>query len=108
MHRLLKIFLILYLAGNIFGGIALSWLTLHPMSSPITPPQTERQRAACQRHSVQLQDVSLAASGGATLRGWLLQPANPNGDVVLLLHGVKGNRADMMPGAPGSRASFAR
>ena len=78
MRRLLKIFLILYLAGNILGGIALAWLALHPFSHPITPQQTERQLAACQRHSVQLQEVSIAAHDGAP------------------------------PGAPGSRASFAR
>ena len=97
MWSIFKKFLFAYLATNILGGIALAWLALHPFSDPVSTLQTERQRVVCQRHSVQLEEASVSASDGAILRGWLLKPANPNGDIVLLLHGVKGNRVDMMP-----------
>jgi alpha-beta hydrolase superfamily lysophospholipase len=42
-----------------------------------------------------LQDVAITASDGVVLRGWLARPASENGDVVILLHGIGGNRQRM-------------
>lgn len=39
-------------------------------------------------------DVQMKASDGVTLRGWFVQPAQPNGQSVILLHGMAGNRID--------------
>ena len=43
-----------------------------------------------------LQDVSVIASDGSHLQGWVARPRNANGDAVILLHGVGDNRQGMM------------
>jgi hypothetical protein len=44
-----------------------------------------------------LEDVSINAPDHARLQAWFARPANPNGNAVILLHGVSDNRLGMMP-----------
>jgi hypothetical protein len=48
------------------------------------------------REHAELADVAVTAEEGVTLRAWSLRPANGNGDVVILLHGVADNRMGML------------
>jgi|ERR1700722_14017748 alpha-beta hydrolase superfamily lysophospholipase len=40
--------------------------------------------------------VQVTARDGVVLRAWLLKPEKPNGDVVLILHGIADSRASQV------------
>lgn len=40
-------------------------------------------------------DATLSTPDGSTLKAWFLSPRSPNGDAVILLHGVSDNRLGM-------------
>jgi len=86
----------LYLAVCAIGGIYVADGSLHPGRRPV-----ERDEAASFARTVagihaQLQNVSMTSADGVTLRGWLLRPVSPNGDSVLVLHGLGDNRLGMI------------
>lgn len=85
----------LYLAGAIFGGIGLGWIALHPVRHPVSSIEERNARAIAQAGKVEFRDVEITASDGAVLRGWFMNPAEANGDAVILLHGVSDNRMGM-------------
>jgi len=60
-------------------------------------PLRERQsaKAIAAGFGADLQDVAINARDGVQLRGWFANPANANGDAVILLHGVGDNREGM-------------
>lgn len=94
-RRILRIVLILLLLPPILAGIA-GWLVapnfLHPFRRELTPDLVREAEASfAQSHSVR-QDFDVRAPDGIMLRGWMVRPANPNGNWVLLLHGVADNR----------------
>jgi|ERR1700678_3532015 len=63
---------------------------LHPINlSPDRQAQTAQMLA---RTGSTKQDFDVRAGDGASLRGWKVGPATPNGDWVLLFHGVSDNR----------------
>lgn len=45
---------------------------------------------------VQCDDASVTSPDGALLKGWYFRPESANGAAVILLHGVGGNRGDMV------------
>jgi uncharacterized protein len=58
-------------------------------------PLRHRQEAAvtvAARYHAELQDVSVTAMDGVTLRAWFIHPQNYNGNAVVLLHGITDNR----------------
>jgi uncharacterized protein len=95
MLRLLLVVAILYLMGTIFGGIGLGWIALHPPSAKVTPREEANARMAAAAASEVFSDVTLSTPDGSTLRAWFLSPRSPNGDAVILLHGVSDNRLGM-------------
>jgi uncharacterized protein len=74
-------------------AIILGELAFHPQRIPVRQRPSAETIAA--RFGAALQDVSISASDGSTLRGWFANPANANGNVVILLHGVGDNREGM-------------
>jgi len=81
-------FLAAYVGASIGGGI------LHParlkrMRIPETDQMPERTGAA-------KSDFSVQASDNSALRGWKVCPPAPNGDRVLLYHGVSDNRTGVI------------
>ena len=86
---------ILYLLGTIFGGIGLGWIALHPPSAKVTPHEEANAQMAAAAASEGFSDATLTTQDGSTLRAWLLSPRSPNGDAVVLLHGVSDNRLGM-------------
>lgn len=75
-----------------FGGIGLGWMALHPYKHPVTPGEERNARASALENNVEFRDIETAAADGAVLRAWFMRPEQPNGDAVILLHGVGDNR----------------
>jgi pimeloyl-ACP methyl ester carboxylesterase len=88
--------LILYLALCTIGGITLADATLHPARRPLTENEITAVRDQTRAQDADLTDVSITTRDHATLRAWLIHPHHPNGDAVLLLHGVGDNRLGML------------
>jgi dipeptidyl aminopeptidase/acylaminoacyl peptidase len=58
-------------------------------------PLRHRQEAAAtvaSRYHAELQEVSVTAADGVTLRAWFIHPRAYNGSAVILLHGITDNR----------------
>src|SRR5258708_10159413 len=65
----------------------------------VSPPilrfaDQERGEAVAGAYGASLENVSIRASDGATLKGWLFTPQNYHGRAVLLVHAGLGNRRD--------------
>jgi len=88
--------LILYLTLCTIGGITLADATLHPARRPLTENEITAVRDQTRAQDADLTDVSITTRDHATLRAWLIHPQHPNGDAVLLLHGVGDNRLGML------------
>jgi pimeloyl-ACP methyl ester carboxylesterase len=58
---------------------------------------TSAERDEARRTLPALEEVSFAGDGGVTLKGWLTPPKN--GNLVVLVHGLGGNRASLLPEA---------
>jgi alpha-beta hydrolase superfamily lysophospholipase len=56
----------------------------------------ERGEAVAEAHGASLESVSIRASDGATLRGWLFTPKDYRGRAGLLVHAGVGNRHEML------------
>jgi len=93
--RLLCALVALYVGGSVLGGIGLGWVAVDPPTHPVTKLEEANAEARANAASQQFSSVHLAALDGATLRGWFIQPLHPNGDAVVLLHGVTDNRLGM-------------
>ena len=85
----------LYIAGTILGGIGLGGTALHPPRHSVTASEERNARAAAQGDKVEFRDVELTSPDGALLSAWFMRPPEPNGDAVILLHGVSDNRMGM-------------
>src|ERR1700687_3821208 len=75
-------------------AIFLGELAFRPQRVRVT--QRQSFEATARRFGATLQNVSINASDGSHLQGWFARPANANGDVVILFHGVGDNRQGMM------------
>jgi hypothetical protein len=80
LGRLAAVAATLFLLGSLAGGVLLAELHVHVWRKPLrpTPPG--------------MQDVSLRTRDNVILRAWFSQPPQPNGDAVILLHGIADNR----------------
>jgi hypothetical protein len=63
-------------------------------------PRPEAATAIARETGSTWEHAQVAAQDGVQLDGWLFMPREPNGSVVLLLHGLGDTRAGML-GAPG-------
>lgn len=94
MSRSAKILLslsLLFLIASGALGIALSEYTLHVNHRPIRHRDEFATVVRDQFHA-ELQNASITAADGATLRGWFVQPEHDNHSTIILLHGVTDNR----------------
>ncbi len=89
------ILLTLYLALCIIGGVYLADGTLHPARRPLTQEEITTVRNDARSLNADLADATITTSDNVTLRAWMILPHNPNGDAVLLLHGLGDNRLGM-------------
>jgi alpha-beta hydrolase superfamily lysophospholipase len=94
-RRLLRILLILLLLPPILAGIA-GWLVapgfLHPIRRELTPDLIREADASFAHSGGHREDFNVRAPDGILLHGWIVRPDHPNGNWVLLFHGVADNR----------------
>lgn len=92
------------LSGAIGDGIG-PWI-LRPMRKPLTPALVAKADALFARDGVTREEFDVRAPDGVMLRGWKVRARDagaaeksktPNGDWVLLFHGIVDNRAEMAP-----------
>lgn len=89
------IFLTLYLTLCIIGGIYLADGTLHPARRPLTEDEVTAVRDSALTLNANFTDAAITTPDNVTLRAWIIHPHNPNGNAVLLLHGLADNRMGM-------------
>lgn len=71
---------------------------LHPYRRPLTQSAEASAGEAALRNHARFSEAEVTAEDGVRLRAWSMRPDTGNGDAVILLHGVGGNR-DAMIGA---------
>jgi dipeptidyl aminopeptidase/acylaminoacyl peptidase len=77
-----------------FVGSSIGSGILHPMRlNPMRLEDTEKMLA---RTGATKEDFSVRAPDGITLKGWKVRPVSPNGNWVLLYHGVSDNRTGVL------------
>ena len=92
-RRLLYVLLVLVLLLPVVAALIGPQLVptiLHPAN--LNPERLEQTAEMLARTGATKEDFEVRASDGAALRGWKVRPANPNGDWVLLYHGISDNR----------------
>jgi len=99
MRRQLRILLIFLLLPPSLAA-AMGWLVapnfLHPVRRPLTPDLIREADAAFTHVGAHREDFKVSAPDGAILRGWRARPAEPNGNWVLVFHGVADNRVGVI------------
>jgi alpha-beta hydrolase superfamily lysophospholipase len=95
MRRLLRILLVLLLFPALLAA-GVGWLVgpmfLHPLRRELTPALVQQADATFLRIGARREDFDIKARDGVLLRGWRVRAAKPNGDWVLVCHGVADNR----------------
>lgn len=81
----------LYLLFASLAGVVIAEGSLRLTRRPLRHRQ-EFAALVRERYHAELQEVSIAAADGVTLRGWYVHPENFNGSAVVLLHGITDNR----------------
>lgn len=95
--RVASILAVMWLLVSLLAAVVLAEMALRPDRRPVTETAPEGVR-------LPVENVALTAADGALLKGWYIQPAAPNGEGVILLHGVADNRE----GAAGYAPMFLR
>ena len=94
-RRLMRVALTLLLLPPVLAGCA-GWLVapgfLHPLRRVLTPDLIREADASFAHTGGTRQDFEVRAPDGMLLRGWMVTAKNPNGNWVLLFHGVADNR----------------
>ena len=98
-RRLIRIALILLLFPPLLAAVA-GWVAapafLHPIRRELTPDLIREAAASFTAAGATREDFDVKAPDGALLRGWKVLPKNPNGNWVLVFHGVADNRAGVI------------
>jgi uncharacterized protein len=77
-------------AASGFIGYAIGPGVLHPAN--LNPERLDEADQVFRRTSLGKSDFTVRANDGVELQGWKVVPQSPNGDRVLLFHGVSDNR----------------
>ena len=94
--KIALVLLSFYLLVSFAAGKLLCDATLHPARKHLTSDDRNFAQSMAARQDAKLEDVSLKAFDGMTLRAWLVIPASTNGSAVILLHGLSDNRTGMI------------
>jgi hypothetical protein len=99
MRRLVRIFFILALTLTLLAA-GMGWLAgpsfLHPLRRELTPDLIREADSAFSQIGAHYEDFDGRAADGVLLRGWKVRSAKPNGNWVLVFHGVADNRAGVL------------
>lgn len=89
--------LALYLVSCSAIGIVVAEKALHPNRSALSATdETEGRAWARDNDDATLSDVTIKANDGVMLSAWEVEPDEANGNAVILLHGLRGNRLEMV------------
>ena len=98
-RRLIRIALILLLFPPLLAAVG-GWLAgpafLHPIRRELTPDLIREADSSFAVTGSTREDFEVRAPDGVFLRGWKVRPKNPNGNWVLLFHGVADNRVGVI------------
>jgi uncharacterized protein len=92
---LLPLLLIPPIIAAIAGWIVAPWF-LHPFRRVLTPDLVRNADVAFSQIHARREDFDVRAHDGVLLRGWKVRTAQPNGDWVLVFHGVGDNRIGVL------------
>lgn len=81
-----------YLAVCWIGGAFFAEASMKWTQQPLNPVLVAKVQERVALQSATLKDVAIQSPEGLTLRGWLVVPHHPNGDAIILLHGVSDSR----------------
>lgn len=94
--RRLLLALLLYLSFSAIVGIFVADGSLHPAKRPLAAEDLATVRGVFQELNADVAETSIAATDGATLRAWFVNPKQKNGNAAILLHGLGDNRLGMV------------
>jgi dipeptidyl aminopeptidase/acylaminoacyl peptidase len=80
-----------YLVLAMVAGVVVGEGSVKLVRRPLRHRQ-EAARLVRDKYHAELQEVSIQAADGVTLRGWYVHPEEFNGSAVVLLHGITDNR----------------
>jgi hypothetical protein len=99
MRRMVRIVLILAFAPPLVAA-GMGWLAgpsfLHPIRRELSPDLIQEANASFSHIGAHSEEFDMRAPDGALLRGWKVRTAKPNGNWVLVFHGVADNRAGVV------------
>jgi len=95
--RPIAIALVLFECAIALIGRAIAPGVLHPMR--LNPDRVAETQAMLERTGAQKIEFDVRAPDGIELRGWKVRAASPNGEWVLLFHGVSDNRTGVLGAA---------
>jgi alpha-beta hydrolase superfamily lysophospholipase len=81
---------LLALSAAALVGHSIGPWVLHPMN--VNPHRDTQVRDVLDRTGATKQDFAVVAQDGVTLHGWKVRPCEPNGEWIILFHGVSDNR----------------
>jgi uncharacterized protein len=87
----------IFLFASCLAGFVMGTMYLHPFRKAMTPARLEQVDEAFARIGAVREGLELPAPDGVKLRGWKVRPCSPNGDWVLLFHGVGDSRFGVLP-----------
>src|SRR5215471_5798425 len=98
-RRLIRIALILLLFPPLLAAVG-GWMLapgfLTPIRRELTPDLIHEADTSFDVTHSQREEFNVRASDGVMLRGWKVTPPSPNGNWVLLFHGVADNRVGVI------------
>src|SRR6267378_4449626 len=99
MRRLIRILLIILLFPPTLAAVG-GWLAgpsfLHPIKRELTPELIRNADVTFEQIGVHRDSFDVRASDGELLRGWKVRAAKPNGNWILVYHGVADNRMGIL------------
>jgi alpha-beta hydrolase superfamily lysophospholipase len=99
MRRLVRILFILVFTPPLVAA-GMGWLAgpsfLHPLRRELSFDLIKEADSAFSQVGTHREDFEVRAADSVLLRGWKLRAANPNGNWVLVFHGVADNRVGVL------------
>jgi alpha-beta hydrolase superfamily lysophospholipase len=96
IFKLGAVVLVALLLIELAAGALMGPGVLHPARRPLTPELVQEADAVFAQAGTTRTDFVVRATDGVDLRGWKVRPRSPNGDWILLFHGVADNRTGML------------
>jgi alpha-beta hydrolase superfamily lysophospholipase len=99
MRRLVRILFILALTPPIVAA-GMGWLAgpsfLHPLRRELSPDLSKEAESAFSQMGTHREEFDVRPADGVLLRGWRVHAVKPNGNWVLVFHGVADNRVGVV------------